>query len=201
MLFRVAVVCIYCMLLGCAPSIPPYTWGPVPQNQEAEYAPYMKEGAGSVAGQAFLNQRGGATVKASGRIVTLDPATSLGREWWIRPVVYRHEYFDVPPSPVFLAARRHTVADADGRFRFEGLPDGKYFVQTSVTWEVGRGRAAVQGGLVGQEVEVVDGGAVDVILGPRAWRTDLSGLRVYYSQQGPLWESVDPPLPGTKNNK
>ena len=193
MLLRVALAIF--VLVGCAPSIPPYTWTPMPQSQEEEYVPYMKKGSGSITGQAFLNQRGGATVKASGRIVTLDPATNLGREWWTRPVVYRHEYFGVPPSPVFLAARRHTVADAGGRFKFEGLPDGKYFVQTSVTWKVGSGRAAVQGGLVGQEVEVVDGSVVDVILGPRAWRIDLSGLRVYYSRQGPLWESGGPPLP------
>ena len=49
---------------------------------EAEYQPYLTAGTAGVTVQAFLTQRGGGVVKAAGRTVTLDPATSVGNESW-----------------------------------------------------------------------------------------------------------------------
>ena len=133
----------------------------------------MGSGTGSVTGQAFLQRRDGMTVRAAGRIVTLDPATSYGRVWWNRPVRAVREYFDIPPSPAFLQARRCVRADADGNFRFEKLPAGGYFVQVSVTWQPGD---RVAGGMVGREVAVQDGQAVLVALGPGNFRVDRGAL-------------------------
>jgi hypothetical protein len=57
-----------------------------------------------------------------------------------------------------------TTADADGRFRFTGLPAGRYILRTTVTWETGAVYAGVQGGVVGAVVAVKDGTAEDVIM-------------------------------------
>ena len=167
----------FVVLAGCVSAIPPYMWQGASPEQEAEYASYMVSGAGVVTGQAFLQRRDGVTVRAAGRIVTLDPATSYGRVWWNRPVRYVHEYFNIPPSTAFLRARRCIRADADGNFRFENLPAGVYFVQVSVTWQPG---SRVQGGMVGAEVEVVGGRVISVALGPGNWRIDRASLPLFF---------------------
>ena len=100
-----------------------------------EYQPYLAAGNATITGQAFLTQRGGDVVKAAGRTVTLDPATSVGNEWWEKVVTDRYDQSETPPSTAFQQARRTTTADADGRFRFSDLPPGKYYLHTVVTWE------------------------------------------------------------------
>lgn len=172
----------FVVLVGCV-AVRPYVWRKMSTDQESEYAPYMKSGSGTVIGQAFLQRRDGITVRAAGRIVTLDPATSIGQEWWDRPVHFVHEYFDVPPSYAFLSARRCVRADADGNFRFEEIPSGMYYLQTSVTWQPGRTR---QGGMVGKVVEVRGGEVVSVVLGPAAYRIDRENLRPFFvTRSGP----------------
>ncbi|EGY53163.1 hypothetical protein HMPREF9371_0654 [Neisseria shayeganii 871] len=102
-------------------------------------------------------------VRAAGETVTLDPATTIGTEWWRKAGIYYVHRNQVPPSPGFSEARRTTVADADGNFTFENLPAGKYYVRTKVTWEIG-GYFPTQGGLVGKMVEVKDNEPTRVIL-------------------------------------
>ena len=150
------------LLSGCVTMTPPQ-WNPVSDATEAEYQPYLTGGTGSVTGQAFLTQAGGAVVTAAGRTVTLDPATSVGNEWWGKAGKLWVFRALTPPSPGFAKARRTTVADAEGRFKFSDLAAGKYYVRTEVTWEVGD-YVPTQGGLVGQVVEVRDGKTSEVIL-------------------------------------
>jgi hypothetical protein len=151
------------VFVGCATVTPPPQWNATTEVSEAEYDPYVKTGTGTITGQAFLTQRDGGVVKAAGRNVTLDPATSVGKEWWGKAgKVWVHRSL-TPPSPNFHKARKLTIADADGRFKFTDLPAGKYFVRTAVTWEIG-GYYPTQGGLVGKLVEVRDGEVTEVIL-------------------------------------
>lgn len=143
--------------------VPVPQWNPVSDAAEAEYSAYLAKGTGVLTGQAFLTQKGGGVVKAAGRTVTLDPATSVGNEWWGKAgKLWAHRML-TPASPGFQKARRTSVADADGRFKFTELPPGQYFVRTEVTWEIG-GYYPTQGGLVGQPVEVADGQTKEVIL-------------------------------------
>jgi len=149
---------------GCATAtIAPPTWSPTSESAEVEYQRYHPTGTGSVHGQAFLTKAGGAVVTAAGRTVTLDPATTIGDEWWNKAGkvwVFRDM---THPSPSFLKNRRVTTADAEGRFRFSSLPAGRYYLRTEVTWEVG-GSIPTQGGLVGTTVEVKDATATEVIV-------------------------------------
>lgn len=150
------------ILSGCVTTSPPPTWEPTTKIRETEYDHYLEKGTGSLTGQAFLTQRGGGVVKAAGRTVTLDPATSTGNEWWGKSgKVYEHRML-TPPSPGFAKARRKAIADADGKFKFTDLPAGKYYVRTEVTWDVVY--HGVQGGLVGQVVEINEDETTEVIL-------------------------------------
>src|SRR4051812_19516625 len=110
--------CIYLVavmfLLSCVPMIPPPQWRPNSDAAEAEYQIYLAGGTGSVTGQAFLTQRNGGVVKAAGREVTLDPATSVGNEWWTKAGKFWVQRTLTPPSLGFAKARRTVVADADG---------------------------------------------------------------------------------------
>lgn len=149
------------VLAGCAQLQPP-TWNPLSDSTEREYDGYLVAGASVLTGQAFMTQRGGGVVKAAGRTVTLDPATSVGIEWWTKAGTKWVFRSFTPSSPSFQRARRTTVADAEGRFRFKELPPGKYFVRTDVTWDVPY--HGPQGGLVGRMVEVTTGQDAEVIL-------------------------------------
>jgi hypothetical protein len=147
-------------LSGCVSKVVP------PSTQfdavEAEYAPYYNTGTATLSGRAFLTQPGRGVIKAAGRDITLDPATSVGNEWWSNTgKVWVHR--SLVPSEAFAKARRTTVADADGKFMFSDLPEGKYYIRTEVTWEIG-GDYPTQGGLVGQLVTIGDGQSKDVML-------------------------------------
>lgn len=150
-------------LSGCATPPAPPAWSAADEKNEAEYLPFLSRGSASLRGQAFLTQAGGRVVTAAGRTVTLDPATTVGREWWQKAGKLWVHRTQIPPSAAFAKARRTTVADADGRFTFRDLPAGAYYLRTEVTWEIG-GYNPTQGGLVGRLVDVPSAGTAEVVL-------------------------------------
>jgi len=154
---------VLAMLAACATPPPSPQWSPQAGTTEAEYQPYLRTGTGTLVGEASLVNRAGAVVKASGRIVTLDPATTVGTEWWNKAGKTWAHRSEKPPSPAFAKARRTTRADANGRFKFSKVPPGKYYVSAEITWKVGNYNS-VQGGVVGQVVEVRDGQTTEVVL-------------------------------------
>lgn len=149
-------------LAGCA-TLTPLTWNYTGDEAEKEYSPYLVSGSCSITGQAFLTQAGGGTVRAAGRTITLDPVTRIGDEWWGKAGIVYARRDEVPPSSNFLKARRTTIADADGRFKFSNVPKGQYFIRTEVTWIAGN-YYPIQGGLVGKRIDVENGETVEVIL-------------------------------------
>ena len=141
------------LVSGCAHRAPPPSFVPVTEASEAEYLPYSAAGMNVLTGQAFLTQKGGGVVKAAGRTVTLDPATeTTGKNWWWQAGRKWATRTVQPNSPTARSLRRTAVADADGKFTFEGLPAGAYYVRTEITWEVPY--HGIQGGLVGKLVNV-----------------------------------------------
>ena len=122
---------------------------------EAEYAPYAGGGTSSVVGQAFLRTRGGDVKTGAGRQVTLEPASEYALSWV-------GHFPSVPRQPVIGLYRRHAIADAEGRFRFDKLPAGKWLVSTEIKWLVpGAGET---GGFVFGVVEVKEGETADLVL-------------------------------------
>ncbi len=130
-----------------------------------EYKALKTEGTGIVTGQAFLKTRGGDVKKAAGNGVLLNPVTSYSKQWYSesylsqRPIGdsdYRYDNYQF-----------RTVADGDGKFEFNGIPSGDYYLVTSIFWEAAvghRGALVKQGGVVAKIISVQDGKELKIIL-------------------------------------
>jgi hypothetical protein len=162
--YRHAVAILALSLSACATvKLTPPTWDVrAPEKEAAEYAPFLKTGSGTISGQAFLTQRGGGVVTAAGQEVLIDPATPTAIEWWHKAGT-QFDFRDLMhPSQNFQNARKRVIADASGKFSLGGLPVGRYFVRTILTWDVPY--HGIQGGLLGELVEVKEGQTTNLIL-------------------------------------
>lgn len=145
-----------CALLASCEMQPPVHERAVPFDP-AEYEPYSVDGTGSVEGQAFMRQRGGGVVTGAGSKVWLVPATSYAKEEHLRGFLHNERLAN--PDPRAHGYWRGVLADADGRFRFERVPGGEYFVYCEIAWEyVGsNGFARNTGGIAGAQIALADG--------------------------------------------
>lgn len=156
-------------VIGCASLAPP-SLRALSMTRTAsvdDYAPYLKEGTATLTGQAFLSTRGGDVKKAAGRPVTLDPVTPYALEWYAQIGTNTDRFSDAPPDTLFRQARHVTTADADGKFRFANLPEGRYILRTTVTWEAPTGyrySLQTQGGVVSEIVDLKNGESKEVIM-------------------------------------
>lgn len=158
---------VLCLLASLAACMPQANLAPQPRQvafDASEFAPYASAGTAAIAGQAFLKTRGGDVKYGAGNRVVLMPATRYTAEWWQRSVTGGAllEHGDTRAD----AYRRESVTDGEGRFAFDSLPAGDYFVVSSVNWEVvaSRWASSTQGGLVGQQIHVNPGQRVSVVL-------------------------------------
>lgn len=118
--------------------------------------------SGTVSGQAFLTTRSGDVKKAAGAPVTLDLDSPTAKSWCARVCDdggWRKN--GDPTDSAFVASRRTTTADADGRFTFSDVPPGHYLIRTGVVWKVG---LEIQGGMMAELVTVPASGKVDVVM-------------------------------------
>jgi hypothetical protein len=104
---------------------------------EAEYAPYNIPGTGKVVGQTFLKTRGGDVKYGAGNIVYMNPVTSYSTEWFesIKQLTRLED-----PDPRTNKYNLQTMADGEGRFEFDNLPAGEYYIMCNIFWEVPSGR-------------------------------------------------------------
>lgn len=152
---HLAVLVLPLALLACN-SAPPPQIGFDP----AEAAFMDKPGKTTVTGQAFLPDKTGHVNAryAAGETVRLIPATSYARA---RLDYYFHGAKFAPaasipkndPDPDYLAHTRATKAGPTGRFTFENVPPGAYFVSTQVIWKPEQAFLS-EGGLMYEEVVV-----------------------------------------------
>jgi len=129
-----------------------------------------KDGKSVIAGHAFLKRKSGTNVYASGEIVRLTPVTSYSRERFAR--LYNGRKFvsalsipKVDVDPTYASYTRTAKTDHMGRFRFENLAPGSYYVSSQVTWRE-RGEYLPSGGAMFEEVKITGKEAepVDVVL-------------------------------------
>jgi hypothetical protein len=154
---------------------------PGPAAVAADYYPYSKPGTGEIDGQAFVVVRGGDVLldtqgylttisdnarTASGNDVTLDPATPFAMAWFEKSGTSLRRFGNVPKDPTFRAARKTVIADDAGKFKFTGLPAGKYIVRTTITWMTPRDsyRMMRQGGVASALVDLSDGETKTLIM-------------------------------------
>ena len=107
----------------------------------AEEAAFIKKpGTSVIAGHAFRTKPSGVVVNAAGQVVRLIPSTAFSRErfknlYGNRKYVPHREYpRDDNPDPAYGEYTRTTKAEANGRFAFENVPAGEYFVTTQIIW-------------------------------------------------------------------
>ena len=163
--------CLIVLLTGCAAPPPPPTIQSTFDPREAEFA--RQPGNGVITGQAFLRQQGGGVVTCAGSQVALAPVTTYSQER--TNIIYRNNIrgfrsasqdaifpLRLPdPPPAFTENMRFSTCDAQGKFRFDAVPQGQYFLATRVTWQVG---SVPQGGNLMQRVTVAPSQSQDVIL-------------------------------------
>lgn len=136
------------LVAGCATT---------PQPRRATYSPeeyqrFRSDGSGVIEGQAFLVTIGGDVKVGAGREVWLNPVTTYSTEWYERGVI---AYETLEPAPAEVPPPRTTVADGEGRFRFERLPAGDYYLACRIDWAVSQ--YSMAGGVAHAKVTVVDG--------------------------------------------
>ena len=107
----------------------------------AEEAAYIKKpGTGVVTGHAFRTKPSGVVVNAAGEVVRLVPATAFARErfanfYGTRKYVPHSGYpAEDKADPGYAEHTRTTKAEANGRFAFDKVAPGSYFVTTQVIW-------------------------------------------------------------------
>ena len=124
-----------------------------------------KEGTGIVTGRAFLKTRGGDVKTAAGQTVRLHRVGIYSDQWFelasnrkVHTAAYDYRLEDY----VFM-----TIADDDGRFTFNDVPAGEYYLTTKVFWftPVGnRGVLIPRGGHFRKQINVEVDKTLDVIL-------------------------------------
>ncbi|MGJ0392564.1 MAG: carboxypeptidase regulatory-like domain-containing protein [Methylocystis sp.] len=135
---------------------------PPPQARfDASEAGFLdKPGKTKISGQAFLPDKTGHTnVRyAAGEVVRLIPVTGYAKA---RLDYYFHGAKFAPataipkndPDPDYVAHTRTTKAGPTGRFEFENVPPGRYYVSTQVIWKPEQAFRP-EGGLIYEEVAV-----------------------------------------------
>lgn len=107
----------------------------------AEEAAFVKKsGTTIVTGHAFRMKASGVVVNAAGQLVRLIPATAFARERFRnfygtgKYVPHRDYPREDGPDAGYSEYTRTTKAEANGRFVFDKVAPGEYFVTTQVIW-------------------------------------------------------------------
>lgn len=153
---------------GCA-AAKPVTLTSAFDAQQARQL--VQPGTNTITGSALIRQNGGGVVSCAGLTVTLLPATAYATErvaavYGNTQRGYRPIYAPIsftPAPPEFGQHIRETMCDTQGRFTFDRVADGDFYVETSITWQV---RHTPQGGGLMQVVSVQGGESKDVVLSP-----------------------------------
>jgi hypothetical protein len=123
-------------LAGCQASRKPATVAF--SAQEAAFI--RKMGTGTITGHAFRTKPSGVVVNAAGQVVRLVPATAFARERFANLYGQRkylpHGAYpgDDAVDPAYAEYTRTTKAEANGRFSFDKVAPGTYFLTTQVIW-------------------------------------------------------------------
>lgn len=129
---RTAGIALLALLAACAtPVTLQNTFNPA----EAAYA--IKPGTGTIEGEAFVRKFNGRTANAAGLPIFLVPVTAYTTEV-MQAVETGSGVTDL--SKDLDTYSRGIAADSKGRFKFERIPPGDYYLMTQMTWEERAGK-------------------------------------------------------------
>lgn len=137
-----------------------------------EAAFIRQEGKSTIEGHAFLRDtRGERNVRhAAGEVVRLIPATAYAEGRIAQ--LYRGRKFvpaifvsSAEPDPGYVAYMRTTKAESNGRFAFDKVAPGHYFLTTQLIWTP-KDALISEGGAIYEEVTVTgkETGPIEVVL-------------------------------------
>ena len=148
------------ILTSCATSPVIETLSSYDRNQIAWS---LVDGTGKLEGDGFLSRRDGMLVKCSGREVGLVPVSDYAIERFTKIYgnpnggynsAFAGRSIDTA-DPDYYNDERSTICDVDGKFSFENLPSGEYYVYTSVIWRVSD--YINEGGVMSRRVKIEEG--------------------------------------------
>ena len=163
------VIAPFVMLAGCNAARGPSTGLGFDQSQVS----YVRApGRGVIAGQAFLREGAGkSNVRyAAGETVRLIPATTYAQDR-IKKFYGSVKFLpaaSVPegePDTQYASLTRTTTVEPDGRFTFENVAPGRYYLTTRFIWKP-KNSSTPEGGAMYEEVTLTgqENGPVKVVL-------------------------------------
>lgn len=131
-----------------------------------------QKGKGSISGQAFLRRNDGVVVYAAGSEVKLVPATRYadarigaiygGAKYMNAMTAQMTKY---PEEPEYMQMIKTTKANGEGRFTFNEIAPGQYYIVTGVQWCVPtRYGCDKQGGDLVDKVRIAGAETANIIL-------------------------------------
>ena len=101
---------------------------------------FNQQGFGAIIGNAFIRKQDGGIVSCAGQLVGLIPTGSYADEridhlYQSLDSGYNNTRNNIDKAdPKYLETTLQTVCDVDGRFKFQSLPAGSYYVLPVVFW-------------------------------------------------------------------
>ena len=174
--------CIRCMhaiaavatASACSTPMPSVSTEMTVPFDPAEIAWSRDPGTATVEGSATLSAAGGARHTCAGGEAQLVPAGAYSAQ--MMRIVFGNDVRGYVPlasaryprnmAPDFGKTVRRIGCDAEGRFRFDNVPAGRWYVFSNVVLPRGAGDAAPQGGALMRGIDVAEGTRVSVLLAP-----------------------------------
>jgi hypothetical protein len=151
-------------LAGCRSTSEPAASPQASVAFDPTEAAYIKKtGPTTISGHAFWRDDKGGTVNAAGEVIRLVPATAYAQQRFA--VLYRgqrsipaSQIQQTQPDPKYADYTRTVRAESSGRFEFEGVAPGEYFVTAQVRYKDKDQFVHIQGGAYNNYMRVGDDG-------------------------------------------
>ena len=169
---RFACVAFAVATSSCTTPVPPA--GMTLPFNAIDVAWSRASGTAIVEGRAAISPVGDAAQTCAGGEAQLVPAGTYAAE--MMRIVFGNGVRGFAPvasarypasiASDFAATVRRIGCDPEGRFRFDGVPAGRWYVFSNVVFRSPGGETALQGGSLMQRIDVAEGARVNVLLTP-----------------------------------
>jgi hypothetical protein len=169
---RVCVAIAVVLTSSCAAPLPPAQMT-LPFNA-SDVSWSRAAGTGTVEGRAAISTAGNVPETCAGGEAQLLPAGAYAAE--MMRIVFGSDVRGFAPlssaryptnvAADFSSTVRRIGCDPEGRFRFDGVPAGRWYVFSNVIFRGAGGEAAPQGGALMQRIDVAAGARANVLLTP-----------------------------------
>ena len=129
-----------------------------------EYNVLSKTGNASLTGQAFMKTLGGDVKYAAGCDILLSPITSYSQQWYNESYLLNKPIED--PDPQLYEYTYKTLGDAEGRFAFNNIPEGNYYLITTIIWYTATGfnySLEPQGGTIAEKIYLKENENLNIV--------------------------------------